>query len=78
MRATDIDDLLMNTLGAAIGYLIYTLLFKKLSSKIKLNNLSNKFWIKYNGELIIILILALDFFIASFIENFLIKIIFGI
>lgn len=78
MRATDIDDLLMNTLGAAIGYLIYILLFKKLSSRIKLNNLSNKFWIKYNGELIIILILALDFFIAPFIENFLIKIIFGI
>ncbi|MDZ5252973.1 VanZ family protein [Clostridium sp. LIBA-8841] len=78
MRATDIDDLLMNTLGAAIGYLIYILLFKKLSSRIKLNNLSNKFWIKYNGELIIILILALDFFIAPFIENFLIKTIFGI
>lgn len=78
MRATDIDDLLMNTLGAAIGYLIYTLLFKELSSRIKLNNLSNRFWIKHNGELIIILILALDFFIAPFIENFLIKIIFGI
>lgn len=78
MRATDIDDLLMNTLGVAIGYLIYILLFKKLSSRIKLNNLSNKFGIKYNGELIIIIILALDFFVAPFIEKFLIKIIFGI
>ena len=78
VRATDIDDLIMNTLGAAIGYLIYLLLFKKLSCRIKLNNISNKFWIKYNGELIIILILALDFFIAPFIENILIKIIFGI
>lgn len=68
----------MNTLGVTIGYLIYTLLFKELSSRIKLNNLSNKFWIKYNGELIIILILDLDLFIAPFIENFLIKIIFGI
>lgn len=78
MRATDIDDLLMNTLGAAIGYLIYILLFKKLSCKFKLNNISNKFWIRYNCELLIILILVLDFFIAPFIENLLIKIIFGI
>lgn len=78
VRATDIDDLIMNTLGVAIGYLIYLLLFKKLSFRVKLNNTSNKFWIKYNDELIIILILALDFFVAPFIENMLIKIIFGI
>lgn len=30
-RATDIDDLLMNTLGTILGYLIYTLLLRRLS-----------------------------------------------
>lgn len=30
-RATDIDDLLMNTLGTLLGYLLYTLLFRRLS-----------------------------------------------
>lgn len=30
-RATDIDDLLMNTLGTLLGYLLYTLIFRRLS-----------------------------------------------
>lgn len=30
-RATDIDDLLMNTLGTLLGYLLYTLLLRRLS-----------------------------------------------
>ncbi len=32
-RASDIDDLLLNTLGAGIGYLIYTLVYKLIMRK---------------------------------------------
>lgn len=30
-RATDIDDLLMNTLGTVIGYIVYTVFLKKVT-----------------------------------------------
>ncbi|MGG5462657.1 VanZ family protein [Clostridium sp. B9] len=78
MRATDIDDLIMNTLGTVIGFFIYKLLFKKVSKRFEVNSSSNKLWVKYNGEIFIILMLGLSFFIAPFVDNLLIKIIFGI
>lgn len=44
-RATDIDDLIMNTLGALLGYLLFNILskvFKKVASNTNINrNLSN-------------------------------------
>lgn len=42
-RATDIDDLMMNTLGTVIGFVIYYLIFEKiLKWKSKDNNFINK------------------------------------
>lgn len=77
-RATDIDDLIMNTLGTVIGFLIYKLLFEKVTRKLKINSLSNKVWVKFNGEILIVLMMGLSFFIAPFVDDLLIKIIFGI
>jgi len=79
IRATDIDDLIMNTLGTIIGYIIYSLLFKKFTSRFKLkNNTSDNLLIKYNAEIFISSILLLNFFIVPFIDRILIRIIVGL
>ena len=78
IRATDIDDLIMNTLGAIIGYIIYSLLFKKFTSKFKLkNNTSDNLFIKYNAEIFISIIILLNFFIVPFVDKIIYKTIFG-
>ncbi|MGL4989887.1 MAG: VanZ family protein [Sarcina sp.] len=44
-RASDINDIIMNTLGSVIGYFIYCIvsrIFKKLSNDISLNSNENK------------------------------------
>jgi glycopeptide antibiotics resistance protein len=79
IRATDIDDLIMNTLGTIIGYIIYSLLFKKFTSKFKLkNNTSDNLFIKYNAEIFISTIISLNFFIAPFIDKMIYRTIFGL
>lgn len=60
-RATDIDDLLMNTLGAIIGYFIYLVLFKKLFRSIKVDNRIIK---KYGAGFIILIMFVLNFFLV--------------
>ncbi len=75
IRATDIDDLIMNTLGTIIGYIIYFLLFNKFTSRFKLkNNTSDNLLIKYNAEIFISSILLLNFFIVPFIDRIILNI----
>lgn len=79
VRATDIDDLLMNTLGAVIGFIIYSLLLKKFTSKLKLKNRNNgETLIKYNSEFFISIMFYLYFFITPCADRILNKLIFRI
>lgn len=60
-RATDIDDLLMNTLGGLIGYLIYHLCFRKWKF-FQLQNTKNSWMIKNSALLTMIIIFLFEFF----------------
>lgn len=60
-RASDINDLIMNTLGCAIGYFIYCIvskIFKKLSNDISVSNDENKWFKKEPYILIFIAIIS--------------------
>ena len=79
VRATDINDLLMNTLGTVIGFIIYSLLLKKFTSKLKLKNRNNgETLIKYNSEFFISIMFYLYFFITPCADRILNKLIFRI
>lgn len=75
-RASDIDDLIMNTLGCLIGYIIYKIfliLFKKID---KLQLLINKFQVQINPIIIFSIYMLVRFFLydefllAKFIYKF--------
>lgn len=71
-RATDIDDLMMNTLGAAIGYIIYLIIFKRFTLKFKLENKgSDKKVVKYNAKLFMALMFSLYFFMSPVVNSML-------
>ncbi len=63
-RATDIDYLLMNTLGSALGYFIYYLFFRKLQL-FKVENNSDNWFIKNSALVSILSILLFYFFIGK-------------
>jgi glycopeptide antibiotics resistance protein len=69
-RQTDIDDLLMNTLGTGIGFLLF-----KIASKIL--KIKPKFFgqIKYEPIIYILAIFLSHFLLYN--ENYLVKIIYG-
>lgn len=69
MRATDLDDLLMNTLGSAIGYTIYYLLFKKLSI-FQINNDKGNWIIRNSALFTIIIIFTFCFFVGNPLLSF--------
>ena len=64
-RATDIDDLLMNTLGTAAGYGIFTLCFRKLTIFQMHMQKEEGFSLKYTGLCTILLIFLFYFFLGS-------------
>ncbi len=77
LRATDIDDLISNTLGTMIGFGIYYFLFRKITffqidnSKSKVINNSNLNKVITNSSLInMILIFFVYFFVCSSLINF--------
>lgn len=63
-RATDIDDLLMNTFGVMVGYGLYYLLFRKITI-FQVNNESTNKVIKYSPLLNVLLFFLLQFFIGK-------------
>lgn len=62
-RATDIDDLIMNTLGTVIGYLFYKLIFKRITI-FQIDNDNDKCFIKYGALWSILIIFFFSFFIG--------------
>lgn len=73
-RATDINDLITNTLGAAIGYFVYKLIFKKLAEKIRINNIiENNFLLKYSAMIFIVILFMSNFIFTAWLN----KIIYG-
>lgn len=65
-RATDIDDLIMNTLGTALGFLIYRLLFCRLTVFQLDNDNSGKF-IKHGALISVVLIFLCYFFVGDYV-----------
>ena len=65
-RATDIDDLIMNTLGTALGYLIYRLFFHRLKV-FQLENDAPGILIKNAALISVALIFLCYFFIGDYI-----------
>lgn len=63
-RATDIDDLLMNTFGVMVGYGLYYLLFRKITV-FQMNNESTNKVIKYSPLINVLLFFLLQFFIGK-------------
>lgn len=69
-RATDIDDLIMNTLGALIGYIVYSLLLRKCTL-FQVQNRDADTWLTRNGAFGSVLIVVLfHFFIGSPLLSF--------
>lgn len=65
-RATDIDDLIMNTLGAIIGWFIFTVLSKilrKLSNNTMVDIISNKIIVKLEPYMYIIMVTICAFLV---------------
>ena len=46
-RVTDIDDLIANTLGAVIGWLLYRLAGRRLAPAFQLDNTQAGFWVRH-------------------------------
>jgi glycopeptide antibiotics resistance protein len=77
LRATDIDDLISNTIGSMIGFGIYYLLFRKITffqidnSRLKVNrNSSSNKVIRNSGLINMILIFFVYFFVGSLLISF--------
>lgn len=64
-RATDIDDLLMNTLGAALGYGIFALLFRKLQFFKLRDQKAEGAFLRNGGLFNVLLIFAAYFFVYA-------------
>lgn len=75
-RATDIDDLIMNTLGAMIGFAIYKLIFRKLTL-FQIDNHSHSKFVKYSAHLTLVLVFLGYFFIGSPLISFFWRKIYG-
>lgn len=72
-RGTDIDDLILNTIGAVLGYILYTL-YKKLGIKSDENHLvhhpkDKNYIIKY-GPLIYIVIVYIGIVLLGFYDRY--------
>lgn len=67
MRATDIDDLITNTAGTAAGFLLYTLIFRRLTLfQLKNTGYNNRF-IKHIALWSVLLIFAVYFLAGNYI-----------
>ncbi|WP_051540465.1 VanZ family protein [Clostridium ihumii] len=67
-RATDIDDLIMNTLGTMIGYGIYYLLLRKITI-FQMDNSNKKKVLKNTALINVVTIFGTYFFIGNSIIN---------
>ncbi|MGG7165624.1 VanZ family protein [Clostridium ihumii] len=67
-RATDIDDLIMNTLGTMIGYGIYYLLLRKITI-FQMDNCNKKKVLKNTALINVVTIFGTYFFIGNSIIN---------
>lgn len=76
-RATDINDLLMNTLGAAAGFYLYKALLKNCHLLQIKNGRSKNFFIRNSAFANVILIYLFYFFIGSPVLCFIWRIIYG-
>ena len=63
-RATDIDDLIMNTLGTIIGFGLYCLLFRKLTF-FQMDNDSRSLSVRHSALVTVVLIFLIYFFIGN-------------
>ena len=64
-RATDVEDLLMNTAGAAAGFLLWLLLMKLLRIKIRWKGLrSGSFLVRHEMEFLMIFAFLGHFFLS--------------
>lgn len=72
-RMTDIDDLIMNTLGTALGFMLFTILSKKKPGLIKkvclMEDISHDRIIKLEEYIIFGMIILVMFFIQPLIAN---------
>ncbi|MDD3278185.1 MAG: VanZ family protein [Lachnospiraceae bacterium] len=68
-RATDVNDLIMNTLGAALGYGIYYLLFKKIKL-LQLDNQGTNVVVIYNAIICLFIFTLLYFLVGDSIISF--------
>jgi len=75
-RATDIDDLLMNTLGGLIGYIIYRICFKKRRF-FQLQNTKDTWIIKNSAFFTVIFIFLFEFFVGKSFQRCIWMIIYG-
>lgn len=76
-RATDINDLLMNTLGVAAGFGIYRLLLKKCHLLQIKNGKNKSFFVRNSAFANVILMYLFYFFIGSPVLNLVWRIIYG-
>lgn len=69
MRVTDVDDLLMNTMGAAIGYLIFRMLNNaiRFKNKFMLANNNLPFILKHENWFLIYIVFGFEFFLLPYI-----------
>lgn len=64
-RATDVEDLLMNTAGAAAGFGIWVVLMKLLRKKIRWTELRSGSWMfRHEAEAVFAITFSLYFFLA--------------
>lgn len=66
-RATDVDDLITNTLGAVLGYCIGKIVSFKLPLKISATD--KNISIKYEPIIIFVIIFLISFFLQPFVSN---------
>lgn len=67
IRATDVDDLIMNTLGTILGFILFKILsiiFKKLSSKTIIESTNKKYSLTKYGPYLYITIAVISTFLS--------------
>ena len=67
-RITDIDDLIANTLGAVIGWLLYRLAGRRLAPAFQLDNTQAGFWVRHYALVSLGGICLYNFFVRPFIS----------
>lgn len=75
-RATDIDDLIMNTLGVMLGYAVYKLIFRKMTL-FQVNNQSRHRLLIYSPHIALLFAFLGYFFIGSPLISFFWRTIYG-